>query len=135
MENKGWAVELRNHTRFLGSQGAYAAFFTTDLHNFVRLGKIIDISRGGVALRYIGVSEETSGTFILELLGNEKPAVHLGSVPCRVVYDHQLPGESFGLVVVRRCGIEFGHLSEDQLARLDEFIQNYSTPQNETLNS
>lgn len=118
-------IDMRRHRRFRADGNALAAFYT-DLHNFIKLGQIIDISLGGLAIRYIALGEETQAPGVLELFGSSGCIAHLTEVPCKVVYDYEISDESWGMLKVRRCGVKFGELTQKQLSRLHAFIQAYA---------
>lgn len=105
------------------------AFFTA-AHEFLSLGQILDISLGGLAIRYIAMDEQTKGSAKLEIFGAIDSDLHIGKLPCRVIYDIELTSESSGLLRVRRCGVQFGELSNVQMSQIREFISTYGVKEN-----
>ena len=118
--------ELRFHKRFGASQGTLAAFLTPARQSLIKLGHIIDISKGGLSMRYIGVEDEEWEVPELLILGKETCHIHLSPLPVRIVYDFELTDESAGLLLVKRCGVEFGDLTSRQEYLLDEFLAGFS---------
>lgn len=116
--------ELRKFKRFRMTGNARAAFFAT-ARDFVKLGEILDISLGGLAMRYVGFGEQPDGPIEVELFGSSGEVVRLGRFPCTIVYDFELADESWGILKVRRCGIQFRDLSQQQLAQIQAFIDSF----------
>jgi c-di-GMP-binding flagellar brake protein YcgR len=113
--------EARKNRRVRTDGKVFAAFFSPS-QEFVKLGQIIDISEGGVGLRYVGINEQTGESSQLEIFDSNEE-LQLGRIPCRVVYDMELTGESRGVLKVRRCGVQFQKLSEKQTTALRTFIE------------
>ena len=114
--------ERRKTVRFLPQTETYVALRP----DFTKLGKLIDISRGGLAFRYIGPEEESRGPTQLDLFtGNN--GFYLSRLPCKVIYDaSSLKKEtSSPLLERRRCGLEFGEATEAQTAQLDLYFANH----------
>ena len=115
-------VEKREHKRFRVQEGAYAM-----LRGSARkLGQITDISRGGLAFRYIDIGERPRRSFDLDILwkGN---GFHLENVSFKTISDFRATKEfPFSSIPMRRCGGQFTALTEDQISELEYFIQNYT---------
>jgi len=115
-------VERRKHKRLRAEDGAYAAIRP----HYNKIGQIIDISRGGLAFRYMVCNSENDGPCELDifLLGN---GFHLDKVSVRMVSDQEMPeGVSPGLLTMRRCAVQFEGLSQKEIFQLDYFIQNHT---------
>jgi len=92
------------------------------------LGRIRDISRGGLAFEYVcseGGREESSAIDIF-LSGQ---GFYLPEIPCKVVYDFHMGADlpSISEFQERRCGVEFGKLTEEQERKLELFFSTYLT--------
>ncbi len=120
------AAELRKNKRFRTNGNARAAFYASP-EDFVKLGQILDISLGGLAIRYVTFGEPTADDVEVELFGSSGPSRQLGKLPCRIVYDYELYDESWGVLQVRRCGLQFGDLSSGQLDQVQSFIETNAT--------
>ena len=93
---------------------------------FTKLGKLIDISRGGLAFRYIGPKEESRGPTHLDLFtGNN--GFYLSRLSCKVIYDTSLVKKktSSPRLEQRRCALEFGEATEAQAAQLELYLANH----------
>ena len=117
-------TERRQFRRFLADDRSFACLRP----HFGKLGKIKDISRGGLAFEYIyskGYEEESSAIDIF-LSGDR---FYLPKMPCRVVNDLPIGEDltSISNFQVRRCGLEFGELTEEQEHKLKLFLNTYLT--------
>lgn len=117
-------TERRQFRRFLADDRSFACLRP----HFGKLGKIKDISRGGLAFEYIyskGCEEESSAIDIF-LSGDR---FYLPKMPCRVVNDLQIGEDltSISNFQVRRCGVKFGQLTEEQERKLKLFLNTYLT--------
>ena len=115
-------AEKRRFRRFQAPQNAFALLRGPD----GKLGQIIDISRGGLAFRYVANGGQTNGSLQLDIfLANN--GFHLEKVSFRTVSDleviRQGPSNS---VIMRRCGVQFDELNQDHASRLEYFIENYA---------
>jgi hypothetical protein len=119
--NRIEVVERRRHKRFQPEDGAYAAVRP----QYDKIGQIIDVSRGGLAFRYMvsGCQEGASPELDIFLIGD---SFHLDKVPFQIVTDEEIPGKlSPGTQIMRRCGVKFGELKQTQILKLEEFILNH----------
>ncbi len=116
--------ENRKHKRFKAKGGAFAVLGP----HVKNLGRIIDISKGGLAFSYHEKGEPLHKLFELDILLADN-GFYLDKVPFNAVWDFQIvideeaPASS---LAPRSCGVQFGALSDDQKSQLDYFIQNYT---------
>ncbi len=114
-------AEQRKYFRFL-SDITVVAFW----NNSINLGKLKDISRGGLAFEYITDKEpkkENSQINIFFLSGNK---FHLSNVPCKIIYDILIRKENYQfnkLLMTRRCGVKFEELTTIQTKQLEFFLK------------
>lgn len=120
------SAERRKYVRFLAKDTAFAALRS----GFKKVGRIKDISIGGLAFSYFSETYEmNSDSHVSQvdifLSGN---GFHLPNVPCKIVYDitNSENGKGF-LVNMSRVGLKFGELAENQLEQLSYFIKHYTT--------
>ena len=118
--------EQRKHDRFVSRKQAIAALG----RNHVKVGKIIDISLGGLAFEYIvGESRETSASEVdVFMTGN---AFQLYNVPCVIVSDIEVQAphvdnEYRQTLATRRCGLAFRNLNANDFTQLKLCLQAYS---------
>ena len=124
-----WAKRLvserRKSRRFLAQDKAFAVLRP----DFTRLGKIKDISEGGLAFEYIAYQEEEEDASEMDIFLSEG-RFHLSKMPCRIIYDVRMREEyqtSAARIQRRRCGLHFGQLTQEQASQLDFFLKNHST--------
>jgi hypothetical protein len=92
-----------------------------------RLGKIDNISMGGLTFRHVAGKRQLNGNFVLDVLLADC-GFYLANMPFKIMADVVLPddiaGSSFEMRQVR---LQFQNLSTNQLARLAEFLFNHGT--------
>lgn len=118
--------EQRKNIRFLAQDNVIVALQNV----YTKVGKVKDISMGGLAFEHIDDEKpnpETPRRNILLWVNGFR----LSELPGRIVYDIPLapPNEYQGFffhLITRRCGVEFETLSEDQASQLDFFLENYT---------
>ena len=115
-------IERRNQKRFQAQDGAFAAI----RGSASKVGQIIDISRGGLAFRYIANGELSNGAAELDiLLANNR--FLLEKVPFKTISDFEIDKEiPFTFITMRRLGVQFGDLLDSHTSQLEYFIQNHT---------
>jgi len=99
-------------------KGAFASI-TVDRK---KTGPILDISRGGLAFKYIGNDEPFEGTSELEMFHRDK-YFRLKGMPFTIASDVELKNTNpFSSITMRRIGIQFGAISQNQREELDSYI-------------
>jgi len=116
-------VNRRNYHRFQVRAGAIAAL------NDSKLGTITDISRVGLAFRYIdfGYEEEEDLKDLQEVSIVNDAGFALHNVPCKVIKDdYSLPEYPFSSLRMNKCRLQFVQLTAEQQSQLDYFIANFA---------
>jgi hypothetical protein len=119
------SIERRRNKRFQGKEGAYAALLRPD-HSF-DLGKIVDISNGGVCISYLATGKPRKGQTEVKIFGMNGKFLHLDRMRCSIIYDVDIDATTWNVIVTRRCGIQFSNLNHRHLAMLDSFIEGFTT--------
>jgi len=115
-------ADKRKHTRFRPQDLAFAAFRS----HAMKIGDIIDISRGGLAFCYISNGDQVTESGELEIFV-AKYGFHLEKVPFTTISDFELPNEiPTSSIIMSRCGVQFGELTKTQVSQLGYFIQNHT---------
>jgi hypothetical protein len=115
-------VERRQQPRFKVADGVFAAL----VNHTSRLGQIRDISKRGLAFRYIDYGDEAGENTELKIIIGSG-GVYLDKLPFTKVTDFEIKNEySFSSLKIRQIGLEFGKLTAQQLSRLEHFIQNHT---------
>ena len=119
--------ERRKYTRFLAEEDVYAALGI----NFTKVGKLKDISIGGLAFEYIVCTEncdQDSASVAIFHCHNE---FHLPNLACRLICNLAVPPENddpqFNRpYAIHRCALQFGEITAKQRKRLEFFINHYT---------
>ena len=129
-------IDKRKYVRFLAQKDAFAAL------GFRTVGKVKDISMGGLAFGYIDIPENSDQVSshrdafepLPVTIFLSKNDFHLSDVPCKIIYDINAPVSDSSQKFItslkhRLCGVKFGTLSEDIMAKLELFLKNHTTGQ------
>jgi len=117
--------EKRKFIRYQVKEKVFAALG----EQFSRVGKIIDISLGGLAFDY--VNEESGNNDLTRIdIFSTANGMHLRRIPCRKIYELPItqglePAEDSETLNVKRCGVMFGSLSQGQIEQLKLLIDRY----------
>jgi hypothetical protein len=123
MNNGSQSDDRRKQKRFQIQDGLFAIVRP----EFTKLGQIIDIGMGGLAFRYVVTGNRENKAFEVDifLVGD---GFYLEKVPIKTISDIKLPKKfSNGPLPMRRCGVKFGELTQNQITQLEYFIKNYTT--------
>lgn len=112
--------DRRRYKRVKADSGSFVSLGTSER----KLWHILDISRAGLAFRYVHGMESVNSQSELEIVTRDT-SFSLDHVPYRTVSDWEMekPGSPFRL---RRCGVEFMALTKGQTDQLEYFISNRS---------
>ena len=96
---------------------------------FVKLGKLLDISKRGLCFQYFsrGESIRKSPKLNIDMFISNN-GYYLPNIPCREIYDEKI---SKGMTVAmgleyHRCGLQFDTLSKHQIDQLDLFLSEHA---------
>ena len=110
--------DLRQHTRYWVQDGAVAVPRSSS----AIIGRIIDISRKGIAVRYRGETDWLNGASQLDIMLIEDD-YYLSKLSAKIVSDDEYTFyASGGMKEEKRCGLQFMNLSDFQLTEIDQFI-------------
>jgi hypothetical protein len=91
-----------------------------------KLGRVIDISDGGLAFRYVSIGEHLKSVFELDLVSS-RGDLRLNGLPVKVVSNLERQSKSPpGRIRLRRVGVQFRELTHDQISQLERFMRNYT---------
>ena len=119
--------EKRKYMRFSTEDDAYAALGT----HYKKVGKLIDISIGGLAFRYIYKFEDCAQYNTRVTIFISKNGFYLPDLACRLIYDSPIQSNNSNTYLkapfrVNRCGLQFMTLTDYQLDKLGFFINHYT---------
>ncbi|MBW2183224.1 MAG: PilZ domain-containing protein [Deltaproteobacteria bacterium] len=115
--------ERRCHKRFKAHEGAFAVH--KDHSDKRKLGKILDISAGGLSFRYSTGKVGERAIFDLDILLVDG-SFSLKGLPAKIISDFVLEDESTR-TKMRRRGVKFEGLVDIQKSQLEHFIQNHAS--------
>ncbi len=116
MDNNKELADQRENKRFQVPKDAFAALRP----DYVKVGQIINISMGGIELRYLGSEVPSNGSELDIFLAGR--TFYLYKVPFETVWD-LVTNSSINMKV---CGLQFRDLTPHQIAQLKYFIQDYA---------
>ena len=115
-------LERRQQPRFKVAEGVFAAL----VNHTSKLGQIRDISKRGLAFRYIDYGEAPGETRELKIIIGSA-GVYLDKLPFRKITDFEIKSEyTFSSLKMRQIGLQFGKLTSQQRFRLEYFIKNHT---------
>ncbi len=93
-------------------------------HRTAHSGTIIDISLTGIRAEYTTAEVWSVGFDKMSIVTTDNN-ISIHNIPCKIISDRKLRSLQNG-TFVRRCGIEFGKLSNYHKLQLSYFIQKYT---------
>lgn len=119
--------ERRKYTRFLAEKDVYAALGT----NFNKVGKLKDISIGGLAFEYIGYTENCVQDSSMVAIFHSHNEFHLPNLVCRLICNLTIADDNDDSEFIRqyaryRCAVQFGDITAKQRKQLEFFINHYT---------
>ena len=118
--------DRRKDTRFSVTDDAYAVLGP----NFTKVGRIQDLSMGGLAFNYLTDEENESEDPSVEIF-LRKGQFHISEIPCKIVYSTNRAAPENTLLsnqmpIRKRCGVKFSRLTEDHEKKLEDFLKNHA---------
>lgn len=125
MINSQKLTERRLHERFRVQQGVYALL----KNGSSKLGQIENISKGGLAFKYINHGEKLDEPSEIDIFLSGY-GFFLKGIPCKRISDIHIDNYvPFSTFEMRQLSVQFGEMNNDQKAHLDTFIEKYTTGQ------
>ena len=117
-------ADLREYPRYLVRSVAVAAL------NDSRIGVIMDISRSGLAFRYIDFNqglEDSLPAPVTVSIVHDTADFSLLDLPCTIIREqHQLPGFYISSLKMNKCCLRFDALTPSQKSKLESFIAHFT---------
>lgn len=96
--------------------------------DFSTLGKLKDVSSGGVSFEYAVFDEHRKAVDVeVDIFASEASNFMLRRVPCTVIYDTKIEQPSLGGIETRRCGLKFEQLSYQHCELLKVLVNNFAS--------
>lgn len=118
-------AERRRHKRFRVQPGRVAVLTPRWPHSTI-VGDILDVSKRGLALRYMAHEAPSQRSSHLTIV-SAKPSFYLRKLPFKTVSDFEIASVPFSSVAPRRLSLQFEALTQDQAASLEDFIATHTT--------
>jgi hypothetical protein len=120
--NREGQMDRRNDHRFHMQDIAFAV-----LRNHVsKVGQIMDISLGGLSFHYIVNGEDPHRSLQMDILLAYQ-GIRIKKIRFKAISDIRIANKSpFSPLLIRRCGVRFGPLTEEQKSQLENFIRNHA---------
>jgi hypothetical protein len=129
MDTNNTIDDVRSFQRSRPKETALAIFSRPDIYDQHKLGKIIDVSLGGLSVQYIAVGDYLQELAEVEIIGAGDPRLRISGIKCFIIYDFKVIESSWGFLTVRRCGMSFKDLDPFRIKQLEVFIKNYTVTQ------
>ena len=119
---KKQTVDRRKDKRFQTEKNTYAVLRARGS----KLGRVIDISKGGLAFRYVSVGQRLKGPLELDLLSHQYD-YRIDRIPVKIITDLELANKkAFKSTTLKRVGVQFRKLTREQKSKLEHFIRDHA---------
>jgi hypothetical protein len=89
------------------------------------VGRLVDISMGGLAFHYVVDSVLPKPPAELEIFV-KGAAFRMNNIPCEAIWAETTDESRAAPITRRKCGVRFGKLTDRQKAGLKELIETYA---------
>jgi hypothetical protein len=113
--------EDRTHIRFRVRERVFVVLKPSYSH----VGRLIDISMGGLAFDHVVDDVLPKPPAELEIFV-KGGAFRINGISCEAIWAKTADEGRVTLIKKRKCGVRFGRLTDDQKAKLKEFIETYT---------
>jgi len=115
-------IEQRNQTKFQVKDGAYAVI----RYKPFQMGKIMNISRDGLTVRYLSNGHPLNETSELDIFIIDSN-YYIEKIRVNTISDFELTDKGgFGSNNIRQRSFQFGKMKSGQLFYLDYFLENFT---------
>ena len=138
-------MERRKHQRYGVKPGTFAILRSTSIElskikdmsmgeiafaviksKPIKMGQIADISKDGLAFHYIDRQVGTHRLFKMDILF-ARDAYYLDRLLFKPVFDLEVETDiQLNSFTIRKCGVQFGELNQQQRSQLEYFICNHT---------
>jgi hypothetical protein len=107
--NKGTKADRRQSRRYAVNGDIFLTFWPS----LDRIGRLKDVSGGGVAFEYAVLNDKEKVADVeVNIFAAQPSNFMLWRVPCKVVYDEKIDLPTLAGIETRRCGLQFESLSK-----------------------
>ncbi len=113
--------ERRRHSRFKVLSDAFVILKPSD----TAVGRIIDISMDGLTFEYLLGKGRPNEPTELEIVVTDG-TFHFNHIPCKAIWDLTTYESPHTSTRGKRCGVQFGDLTDGEQAQLEHFIEKHT---------
>ena len=115
--------DRRKVTRYLIKGNEFHIFN----HGSKIAGKLIDISKGGLAYQYMPIKGKKLESNMYDIISAGSQHFYLFDIICKTIYDTSdlIVNQSFTGAERRRRGLQYGKLTENQIGKFELLMRNY----------
>jgi hypothetical protein len=115
--------ERRKATRYIVQDNGFYIFN----HGSKIAGKLMDISRGGLAYQYKPIKGKKLESSLYDIIRPGSQRFYLFDIICETIYDTSdlIINQSFTGAERRRHGLQYGKLTENQIGKFEILLRNY----------
>jgi hypothetical protein len=119
-------ADRRRFTRYIAPKDGFHVFS----HDYKIIGRLKDISKGGLAFQYKTIKGEKTESNMINISAASPHRFYLFDIVCSTIYDiYDLEeNQIFTGVERRRRGIQYVRLTENQQDKLELLLKNYFQP-------
>ena len=115
-------LKKRVHERFRPKRPAFVKLMSGDQED---MGQLIEISKGGLSIRYFVEEEKTRSYATLSILSSDGDFAVKG-IRIKNISGSELKDLPFETEILRRHGIKFEEMTADQIMKLEDFLANFT---------
>ncbi len=115
-------IGRRKHERFKIKDFTFVKFRSESDED---VGQLLDISKGGLSLRYFVNTKKPKNFYKLDIFLSGGDFIIAG-IPFKTISNTELSdGLQFSPTIFRRSSVQFGHLTPNQISKLDYFFSQH----------
>lgn len=113
-------ADRRRFTRYIAQKDGFHVFS----HDSKIIGRLKDISKGGLAYQYKPIKGEKMESNMIDIMAAGPHRIYLFDIACNTIYDIE-ETQSFTVAERRRRGLQYVRLTENQYSRLNLLLKDY----------
>jgi hypothetical protein len=118
--------ELRNYQRYRLNERTFAGLISEGSNDIFQFAQILNMSRGGMCAYYVPMEKSKAVISHVSIFGRTDTLVRIENIPCKIIYDMNVPPEGWSKLPEMRCGIEFLSQCSIQGKQIKDFIRDFT---------
>ena len=116
-------IPRRKHERYKAKDDV----FVRTKGSVVKIGKFLDVSKGGLSFHYVDVGSRPKNSFDLDIIVRNN-GFHLENLSLRTITDLEAKNKfAFSITPMRRLGGQFGLVSQTQISQIEYLIKHHTS--------